>query len=54
MAVHMLSLAGPHSYQISRLIAPGAREAGYDGVIYRRESEPHVSHTRACRRFDSV
>jgi hypothetical protein len=34
MAVHMLFLAGPHSYEITRLIAQGARAAGYDGVIY--------------------
>jgi hypothetical protein len=30
----MLFLAGPHSYEITRLIAHGARAAGYDGVIY--------------------
>jgi len=34
MAVHMLFLAGPHSYEITRLIAQGARAAGYNGVIY--------------------
>lgn len=34
MAVHMLFLAGPHSYEITRLIAQDARAAGYDGVIY--------------------
>jgi hypothetical protein len=34
MAVHMLFLAGPHSYEIARNIARAARDAGYDGVIY--------------------
>ncbi len=34
MAVHMLFLAGPHSYTITRIIAQAARAAGYDGVIY--------------------
>jgi hypothetical protein len=34
MAVHMLFLAGPHSYKIARIIAQAARDAGYDGVIY--------------------
>jgi hypothetical protein len=34
MAVHMLFLAGPHSYEITWLIAHGARAAGYDSVIY--------------------
>jgi hypothetical protein len=34
MAVHMLFLAGPHSYTIARIIAQAARDAGYDGVIY--------------------
>jgi hypothetical protein len=34
MAVHMIFLAGKHSYDISRDIARGAHAAGYDGVIY--------------------
>jgi hypothetical protein len=34
MAVHMLFLAGSHSYEITREIAQAARAAGYDGLIY--------------------
>lgn len=34
MAVHMLFLAGKHSYSISREIAGAVRAAGYDGLIY--------------------
>ncbi|WP_434131705.1 RES family NAD+ phosphorylase [Methylocaldum sp. GT1BB] len=34
MAVHMLFLAGKHSYPISREIAKAAHVAGYDGLIY--------------------
>ncbi len=34
LAVHMLFLAGDHSYEISRAIAAAARDAGYDGIIY--------------------
>jgi hypothetical protein len=34
MAVHTLFRAGPHSYEIARVIAQAARDAGYDGVIY--------------------
>lgn len=34
MAIHMLFLARPHSYEISRAIALAARDAGFDGVIY--------------------
>lgn len=34
LAVHMLFLAGPHSYDITRQIALAAREAGYDGLLY--------------------
>jgi hypothetical protein len=34
MAVHMLFLAGPHSYEIARVIALAARDFRYDGVIY--------------------
>ena len=34
MAIHMLFLARPHSYEISRMIALAAKEAGFDGVIY--------------------
>lgn len=34
MAVHILFLAGKHSYGISRDIARSAHAAGYDGVVY--------------------
>jgi hypothetical protein len=34
MAVHMLFLAGKHSYKITREIAASARLAGFDGIIY--------------------
>lgn len=34
LAVHMLFLAGPHSYEISRDIGLSAKNAGFDGVIY--------------------
>jgi hypothetical protein len=34
MAVHMLFLAGSHSYPISRDIARAAHAAGFDGLIY--------------------
>jgi hypothetical protein len=34
LAMHMLFLAGPHSYPITRAIAHAGRGAGYDGVIY--------------------
>jgi hypothetical protein len=34
MAVHMLCLAGHHSYSISRQIALAAQAARYDGLIY--------------------
>lgn len=34
MAVHMLFLAGKHSYTITREIAAAARSAGFDGMIY--------------------
>jgi hypothetical protein len=34
MAVHMLFLAGKHSYEITREIARAAHAAGYDGVVY--------------------
>jgi len=34
MAVHMLFLAGEHSYEICRTIASVARNAGFDGLIY--------------------
>jgi len=34
MAVHMLCLAGGHSYEICRSIAMAAKGAGYDGLIY--------------------
>ncbi len=34
LAVHMLFLAGRHSYRISRSIAEATRLAGYDGLLY--------------------
>jgi RES domain len=34
LAVHMLFLAGSHSYEISRAIALAAHAAGFDGLIY--------------------
>lgn len=34
MAVHMLFLAGKHSYEITRTISVAARSAGFDGIIY--------------------
>lgn len=34
MAVHMLFLAGPHSYDITRDLARAAHSAGYDGLLY--------------------
>ena len=34
MAIHMLFLAGSHSYKISRDLALAAKDAGFDGVIY--------------------
>lgn len=34
MAVHMLFLAGRHSYEITRAIAQAAEAAGFDGLIY--------------------
>jgi hypothetical protein len=34
MAVHMLFLAGKHSYEICRAIALTAHSWGYDGIIY--------------------
>jgi hypothetical protein len=34
IAVHMLFLAGAHSYEISRDIALAANAAGLDGVVY--------------------
>ena len=34
MAVHMLFLAGDHSYEIAREIALAAHSAGYDGFVY--------------------
>ncbi len=34
MAIHMLFLAGKHSYEISRKIAQAAHKAHYDGLIY--------------------
>ena len=52
MAVDMLFLAGPRSLQITRLIAQGARAAGYDSVIYRRKVN-HTNRTRGLAR-DSI
>lgn len=34
MAIHMLFLAGKHSYEITRAIATAACIAGFDGIIY--------------------
>jgi hypothetical protein len=34
MAVHMLFLAGSHSYPVARRIGLAIREAGYDGLVY--------------------
>jgi hypothetical protein len=34
MAVHMLFLAGNHSYEIARKIARAAQTAGFDGLVY--------------------
>jgi len=34
MSVHMLFLAGKHSYKIARAIADAARNAGFDGLVY--------------------
>lgn len=34
LAIHMLFLAGEHSYDITRTIAKRARDVGFDGVIY--------------------
>ncbi|HEV2323630.1 MAG TPA: RES family NAD+ phosphorylase [Terracidiphilus sp.] len=34
MALHMLFLAGPHSYEISRELASAARKCGLDGLVY--------------------
>lgn len=34
LAVHMLFLAGRHSYGLTRIIADAARSTGFDGVVY--------------------
>ena len=34
MAIHMLFLAGKHSYEICREIASSAHKEGYDGLVY--------------------
>ena len=34
MAVHMLFLAGAHSYPASRKVSAAVREAGFDGLVY--------------------
>lgn len=34
LTVHMLFLAGKHSYKLSRSIADAARGAGFDGIVY--------------------
>jgi RES domain len=34
MALHMLLLAGRHSYEISREIASAAHKCGFDGLVY--------------------
>lgn len=34
LTVHMIFLAGRHSYKLTRIIADAARGAGFDGVVY--------------------
>jgi hypothetical protein len=34
MAIHMLFLAGEHSYEISKTLARAAKKKGFDGLIY--------------------
>ena len=34
IAVHLLFLAGEHSYKITRSIAKKVKQAGFDGIIY--------------------
>lgn len=34
MTVHLLFLAGPHSYPVSRLISAAAEAAGFDGLLF--------------------
>jgi hypothetical protein len=34
MAVHMICLAGDHSYELCRAIALAAKSGGYDGLVY--------------------
>lgn len=34
MAIHMLFLAGTHSYPICRKLSIAARQAGFDGLVY--------------------
>jgi len=34
MAMHMLFLAGSHSYEICRELAKAAQSAGFDGLVY--------------------
>lgn len=34
MSIHMLFLAGKHSYKITRAIADAASSAGFDGIVY--------------------
>lgn len=34
LTVHMLFLAGRHSYKLARTVAEAARNAGFDGVVY--------------------
>lgn len=34
MAIHMLFLAGKHSYRLTRAISDSARAAGFDGLVY--------------------
>lgn len=34
MAIHMLFLAGEHSYSISRYLAKSSRKCGFDGIVY--------------------
>jgi len=61
MAVHMLFLAGAHSYPIWQAIARGALKAGFDGVVYpsdfslvRTGAPPFETvYGLSVRRFDS-
>jgi len=54
MAVHMLFLAGKHSYGISREIALAGHVAGYDGLVYPSYFSLRVKeqcHSRQCSEY---